>query len=78
MLAHKVKFFSLGRKRVWFSIVSFASKTERDVTHGAIMTSGEFSSDIQEKRLTGTGRRPVYREAADGGLPRVNANSVKV
>ena len=52
-------------------VVYVGSKTGRDGIHGATMASEEFAGDEGEAEAPdGPGRRPVHREAPDGGVPR--------
>ena len=53
-------------------VIYVGAKTGRDGIHGATMASTEFSDETEIKAPHRPGWRPVHRQAADGGLPRVD------
>ena len=62
------------RAGVGMPVVYLGAKTGRDGVGGATMASRRVRRHHRGEAADGAGRRPLHREAADGGLPRADGD----
>ena len=68
------RIFYSAASGVGMPVVYLGAKTGRDGVGGATMASAEFDDTHRGEAADGAGRRPLHREAADGGLPRADGD----
>ena len=73
-LADADRIFYSAASGVGMPVVYLGAKTGRDGVGGATMASAEFDDIDRGEAADGAGRRPLHREAVDGGLPRADGH----
>ena len=68
------RIFYSAASGVGMPVVYLGAKTGRDGVGGATMASAEFDDTHRGEAADGAGRRPLHREAADGGMPRADGD----